>query len=179
MFAGDLEIKAAEQRVEERRKAAEGDPDNEQLALQLEEADRSLQELKLAEYSERVEKYPTDRKRKYDLGTILFRLGRTEEAMAQFQAIKMNLGSKRMPPTILACASTLKAGLSRQSQSLTTLSRLNPPSEKTLDVKYDLMLGLIKEAEKTSKRPAGQGHLSEIARTNIMRHSRPSSRGRQ
>ena len=45
MFAGDLEIKAAEQRVEERRKAAEGDPDNEQLALQLEEADRSLQEL--------------------------------------------------------------------------------------------------------------------------------------
>ena len=39
MFAGDLEIKAAEQRVEERRKAAEGDPDNEQLALQLEEAD--------------------------------------------------------------------------------------------------------------------------------------------
>ena len=62
MFAGDLEIKAAEQRVEERRKAAAGDAENEQLALQLDEANRSLQELKLAEYSERVEKYPTDRR---------------------------------------------------------------------------------------------------------------------
>ena len=79
MFAGDLEIKAAEQRVEERRKAAAGDAENEQLALQLDEANRSLQELKLAEYSERVEKYPTDRKRKYDLGTILFRLATTSE----------------------------------------------------------------------------------------------------
>ena len=172
MFAGDLEIKAAEQRVEERRKAAEDDPDNEQLALQLEEADRSLQELKLAEYSERVEKYPTDRKRKYDLGTILFRLGRTEEAMAQFQAAKdeprlhadaaHNLGlCFHAEGWFVEAVAEFDEALSRVESS---------EREKTLDMKYDLMLGLIEGAKAEKDLEMAQrakAICSEIARTNI------------
>ena len=131
MFAGDLEIKAAEQRVEERRKAAEGDPDNEQLALQLEEADRSLQELKLAEYSERVEKYPTDRKASTTWARSSSVSEEQKKPWPNFKPPKMNLGSMRMRPTILASASTLKAGLSRRSRSLTKHSpELNPPSAR-------------------------------------------------
>ena len=172
MFAGDLEIKAAEQRVEERRKAAAGDAENEQLALQLDEANRSLQELKLAEYSERVEKYPTDRKRKYDLGTILFRLGRTEEAMAQFQAAKdeprlhadaaHNLGlCFHAEGWFVEAVAEFDEALSRVESS---------EREKTLDMKYDLMLGLIEGAKAEKDLEMAQrakSICSEIARTNI------------
>ena len=172
MFAGDLEIKVAEQRLEDRRKAALEDADNQELALQLEEADRSLQELKLGEYSERVEKYPTDRKRKYDLGTVLFRLGRTEEAMAQFQAAKdeprlhadaaHNLGlCFHAEGWFVEAVAEFDEALSRVESS---------EREKILDMKYDLMLGLIEGAKAEKDLEMAQrakSICSEIARTNI------------
>ena len=172
MFAGDLEIKVGEQRLEERRKAALEDADNQELALQLEEADRSLQELKLGEYSERVEKYPTDRKRKYDLGTVLFRLGRTEEAMAQFQAAKdeprlhadaaHNLGlCFHAEGWFVEAVAEFDEALSRVESS---------EREKILDMKYDLMLGLIEGAKAEKDLEMAQrakSICSEIARTNI------------
>lgn len=172
MFAGDLEIKVAEQRLEDRRKAALEDADNQELALQLEEADRSLQELKLGEYSERVEKYPTDRKRKYDLGTVLFRLGRTEEAMAQFQAAKdeprlhadaaHNLGlCFHAEGWFVEAVAEFDEALSRVESS---------EREKILDMKYDLMLGLIEGARAEKDLEMAQrakSICSEIARTNI------------
>ena len=172
MFAGDLEIKAAEQRVEDRRKASAEDADNDQLILQLEEAERSLQELKLSEYSERVEKYPTDRKRKYDLGTILFRLGRTEEAMAQFQAAKdeprlhadaaHNLGlCFHAEGWFIEAVAEFDEALARVEAS---------EREKILDMKYDLMLGLIEGAKSENDAEMAQrakSICSEIARTNI------------
>lgn len=172
MFAGDLEIKVAEQRLEDRRKAALEDADNQELALQLEEADRSLQELKFGEYSERVEKYPTDRKRKYDLGTVLFRLGRTEEAMAQFQAAKdeprlhadaaHNLGlCFHAEGWFVEAVAEFDEALSRVESS---------EREKILDMKYDLMLGLIEGAKAEKDLEMAQrakSICSEIARTNI------------
>lgn len=172
MFAGDLEIKAAEQRVEERREAATADAQDEQLQLQFEEANRSLQELKLSEYSERVDKYPTDRKRKYDLGTILFRLGRTEEAMAQFQAAKdeprlhadaaYNLG------LCFHAEGWFVEAVAEFDEALTRVEASE--REKVLDMKYDLMLGLIGGAKAEKDLEMAQrakSICSEIARTNI------------
>lgn len=88
MAAGDIRIEQSELRLRELARKLEERPDDAERRAAHDDARRSLLALKSEEYSSRVERYPTDRFRKFDLGTVRYELGEFDEAMAQFQAAK-------------------------------------------------------------------------------------------
>ncbi|MHC5114647.1 MAG: hypothetical protein ACYTGP_09490, partial [Planctomycetota bacterium] len=87
MRAGDIriELMVAELTALDEQLESGGD---DALRAKRDGLNSEILELKMAEYSDRVAKYPTDRFQKYNLGLVEYELGRFEEAMEQFQKAK-------------------------------------------------------------------------------------------
>lgn len=83
VLLGDCKIAQLESRVKKYTKAAkEGDSD---AKSKLKSATKKLNELKVAEYTRRVEEHPTDPDKRYFLGQVLIEIDRPADAIEHLQ----------------------------------------------------------------------------------------------
>jgi tetratricopeptide (TPR) repeat protein len=82
---GDVQMRKLNRQIKTLRSEADGNP---QVAEQLRELTRQKVKFELAEFTERVQNYPTDRRWKYELGQRLMLAKRLEEAIGMFQQAK-------------------------------------------------------------------------------------------
>jgi len=157
------EVRAAEER------ASDGD---EEAKTALADAERRLLELEQTEFTERVDKYPTDRRLKLDLGRVLVKLERFEDAMACFQECKdepkFRVESAHMLGLCFAKSGWHPEAVSEFREALEHLDATE--RDRELSIRYDLMLSLIELAkEQRSLEHAREAAeiCSQIIRKNI------------
>lgn len=171
-LAGDIRIAQAERRVRELEEKTKAAPDDEAARSRLKEARETALKLKAEEYRERTEKYPTDRKLKFQRGEVEFALGNVEDAMACFQAAKED------PRLRVAAGHLLGLCFARDGWHDVAVGELKEALEnidaserdRELDVRYDLMVSLTEYARDERSLESAKEALeicSSIARKNI------------
>lgn len=85
---GDMKIDFYDKRISLLDKKLGEKPGDDDLTARREEAEKQKMAFEVSEYQRRSELYPTDLGLKFTLGGALFRAGKTEEAIAQFQLAK-------------------------------------------------------------------------------------------
>lgn len=149
MSADDLRIAQLRRAERQAREQLEQAPDNAQLQMNHEAARTKLLELEGEIYRERVQKYPTNREMKADLGRIEFELGKYEDAMAAFQAAKddpkLKVNSAWMLGRCFSKEGWHSEAVGEYKEALAAIDATQ--AEKELDIKYDLMLALMELAK--------------------------------
>ena len=149
MAADDLRIAQLRRAERQAREQLEQAPDNPQLQASHDAARTKLLELEGDIYRERVQKYPTNREMKADLGRIEYELGKYEDAMAAFQSAKddpkLKVNSAWMLGRCFAKEGWHSEATGEYKEALAAMDATQ--SEKELDIKYDLMLSLIELAK--------------------------------
>lgn len=172
MNADDLRIAAVRRGERTAREQLEQAPDNPQLQMNHDAARTKLLEIEGEVYRERVQKYPTNREMKADLGRVEYELGNYQDAMAAFQAAKddpkLKVNSAWMLGRCFSKEGWHSEAVSEYKEALGALDMSQ--TEKELDIKYDLMLALMELAklEKSAAHAKEAVDLcSAIVRKNI------------
>jgi tetratricopeptide (TPR) repeat protein len=158
------EVRAAEERV------SGGGGDEAKSALA--DAEQRLLEREQTEFTERVEKYPTDRRLKLDLGRVLVKLERFEDAMACFQECKdepkFRVESAHMLGLCFARSGWHPEAVSEFREAIENIDATE--RDRELSIRYDLMLSLIalaKEQRSLENAREAAEICSQIIRKNI------------
>ncbi len=158
------EVQAAEERV------SGGGGDEAESALA--DAEQRLLEREQTEFTERVEKYPTDRRLKLDLGRVLVKLERFEDAMACFQECKdepkFRVESAHMLGLCFARSGWHPEAVSEFREAIENIDATE--RDRELSIRYDLMLSLIalaKEQRSLENAREAAEICSQIIRKNI------------
>ena len=138
MNAGDVRMGRMNKKL---RKLTGAEPEGEAtLALKSEFLD-----LRASEYGERVEKYPTDRGIKFELGLIEYERGQHEDAMAMFQQCKDESKYRTRATHMLGKCFSHEAwhqeAVGEFREALEGIE--GTEKERELPIRYDLMLSLI------------------------------------
>ena len=172
MAADDLSIAQARRAERTAREQLEQAPDNPALQQAHEAAKTRLLDREGEVYRERVQKYPTNREMKADLGRIEYELGRYEDAMAAFQSAKddpkLKVNSAWMLGRCFAKEGWHAEAVGEFKEALGALDLTQ--GERELDIKYDLMLALMELAklEKSGAHAKEAADIcSAIVRKNI------------
>ena len=172
MNADDLRVAAVRRAERTAREQLEQAPDNPQLQMNHDAARTKLLEIEGEVYRERVQKYPTNREMKADLGRVEYELGNYQDAMAAFQAAKddpkLKVNSAWMLGRCFSKEGWHSEAVSEYKEALGALDMSQ--TEKELDIKYDLMLALMELAklEKSAAHAKEAVDLcSAIVRKNI------------
>ena len=175
MSAGDLRIADAEERLRTATQRAENPPDDvpaADLEAERHQASEALIDLRQAEFTERSEKYPTDRGIKFQLGNIQFDRGDFEGAMANFQDCKdepkFRVHSAHRLGNCFAEEGWFKEAVSEYKEAQESIDATNRDLE--LPIKYDMMVALISLAREQASRDLADEAAdicSEIVRKNI------------
>jgi len=172
MAADDLVISEREAKVTAVARKLEASPDDAELAERLEAARIKLYEAQSKAYRERVDKYPTDRQRKFDLGRVQYALGNYDDAMAQFQASKdepkLQVRAGHLLGRCFHAVGWFGEAVGEFEEAINALDATQ--RELELDVKYDLMVALLDLARAEKDIEAARRAktiCSEIARKNI------------
>jgi tetratricopeptide (TPR) repeat protein len=169
MAADDIVINEREAKVNAIEAKLAQSPDDADLQEKLAAARTKLYEAQSKAYQERVERYPTDRQRKYDLGRVQFALGDYEEAMAQFQASKdeprLQVRAGHYLGRCFQAEGWYGEAVGEFEEAIKALDATQRDLE--LDVKYDLMVALVELARDENDVEAARkakGICSGIAR---------------
>lgn len=133
---------------------------------------KQVQEFEAACFAERASKYPTDRGVKYDLGRLLFELGRYEDAMKSLQEAK-DEGKYRVIAAHLLGRCFVQEGWHGEAvgEFKEALAALDVTTgDREMDIRYDLMVTLIElaKAEKSIQHAKDAQELcSAILRKDI------------
>ncbi len=172
MAADDIVIGDRESKVAALEQQLEAAPDDAELKQKLEAARTKLHEAQSKAYRERVERYPTDRQRKFDLGRVQFALGEFEEAMAQFQASKdeprLQVRAGHMLGRCFQAEGWFAEAAGEYEEAIEALDATQ--RELELDLKYDLMVALLalaRDERDPEHARRAKAICSEIARRNI------------
>jgi Tfp pilus assembly protein PilF len=172
MAADDLSITQARRAERTAREQLEQAPDNPALQQAHDAAKARLLDREGEVYRERVQKYPTNREMKADLGRIEYELGRYEDAMAAFQAAKddpkLKVNSAWMLGRCFSKEGWHAEAVGEFKEALGALDLTQ--GERELDIKYDLMLALMELAklEKSGAHAKEAADIcSAIVRKNI------------
>ena len=172
MAAGDIRINQLRESLKQVQEESESKPDDPALQQKYDETRSDLLKLRSTEYIERVKKYPTDRLRKFDLGTVEYELGRYDDAMAQFQSAKdepkLRTRAGHMLGRCFAQEGWHREAVAEFEEAIGTLDGSDP--ERELDIRYDLMVSLIEHAREEKSIDLAKRALdicSVIARKNI------------
>lgn len=150
MNAGDVRMNRMRKRIRGLRESlTEGDSSPEIDTLESE-----LRELRSNEFSERVEKYPTDRGIRFELGLIEFERNNFEDAMAAFQQCKDEAKYRTRATHMLGrCFSEEGWHQEAVSEFREALDHLeSAEKERELPIRYDLMHSLIDFARESNSR---------------------------
>ncbi len=150
LAAGDIRIEEARQKckaIREQLEATPGPPDA-ALQQQLKDADVKRLEIEAAEFRERIEKYPTNRPMRFDYGTVLFELGRYEEAMESFQASKdeprLRVRAGHYLGRCFAASGWHDEAVLEFEEALKAIDV--PDADLEQSIRYDLMLSVIEQS---------------------------------
>ncbi len=172
MAAGDIRIAQSRRKFRDAESALAKDPANQNLKDTLKTIRDVCLELEGSEYADRMEKYPTDRTLKAEVGRIWFELGRFQEAMPCFQAAKdeakCRLNAAHMLGKCFAAESWHVEAIGEFREALQVLDATG--GDRELDIRYDLMNSLIEQARADkSAGPAKEAAeiCSAILRKNI------------
>lgn len=168
MMAGDIRI----DRLRRREKKLAGKSEGQTPSDELKQVREQRREMQATEYRERVERYPTDRNLKFQLGTILYELGQYEEAMGCFQAAKdepkLRVRAGHLLGRCFAAESWHMEAIAEYREALEAIDATE--KERELDIRYDLMDSLIEEARSDQSQDLAKEALdicSSIARRDI------------
>ena len=147
-LAGDIKIEQARRQVDELQEKLDGHTNDRELHAALEQARQTTFELRYAEYNERMAKYPTDRRIKYQLGEVEFELGRYMDAMKRFQEAKdeprLRVLAEHMLGRCFAEEAWHIEAIESYKQALEHVEATE--KEMELAIRYDLMVSLMANA---------------------------------
>lgn len=170
MEADNIRILRARRKLDAIKAAA--DAGDAKAAAQHAAGLKQVQEFEAACFAERASKYPTDRGVKYDLGRLLFELGRYEDAMKSLQEAK-DEGKYRVIAAHLLGRCFVQEGWHGEAvgEFKEALAALDITSgDREMDIRYDLMVTLIElaKAEKSIQHAKDAQELcSTILRKDI------------
>lgn len=147
-LAGDIRIRQARRKVTDLQAMAEKAPGNETLARMIAQASDELLRLEVAEFRLRVEAYPTDLARKFELGKRCFAVGEYHEAITLLQEAQQD--SRNRPVAMYVLGQSFERidwideaiGTFRQAMEIKEIS-----PELALELRYGLMTSLQRKAE--------------------------------
>ena len=150
MNAGDVRMNRMRKQIRSLREPiADGESTPE-----IDRLEKELRELRSVEFNERVEKYPTDRGIRFELGLIEFERDNFEDAMAAFQQCKdeakYRTRATHMLGKCFAEEGWYQEAVSEFREALDKLESVEKESE--LPIRYDLMHSLIDFARETRNR---------------------------
>ena len=146
MIAGDIRIQRFKDRIRTVREEINAAPESSQpLPQRLEKLEQDLLEFEATEYSERAEKYPTDRRIRFHLGEVAMRQHDTETAMGCFQKAKDEPRLRAAAGHLLGrCFATEGWHSEAADEYRDVLSKIDATeSDRELEIRYDLMVSLI------------------------------------
>ncbi|MBM4112604.1 MAG: hypothetical protein FJ253_04400 [Phycisphaerae bacterium] len=152
--ANDIRLAQMRREVKTLGEQAGAAPSNAEATEAFETAKRTLLETELADFTDRIAKYPTDRTLKFEAGRSAFELGQIENAMALFQAAKeeprLRVDGAHMLGRCFAAEGWHNEAIGEYREALGAIDATT--SEREQDIRYDLMLSLAAQAreEKSS-----------------------------
>ncbi|MCZ6837039.1 MAG: hypothetical protein O7G85_14780 [Planctomycetota bacterium] len=172
MFAGDLKIEKARRKERKAIASLEEDAENSELQQQREELKNARMELEMNEFSERAEKYPTDRKIRFQLGELAMEVDDHGKAMENFQFAKdepkLRVRASHMLGQCFAEEDWHNEAIEEFKEALEAIDVAD--RDRELDIRYDLMLSLIAYAKNENDADLAREArdiCSNIARKNI------------
>jgi tetratricopeptide (TPR) repeat protein len=154
-LAGDIRMKQKARKVRELRAMMEKSGQSEMLQRMLQTEEREMLELEAIEFALRVENYPTDMARKYELAKRYMQLDRPDDAIALLQETQTDAKLRTGSQNMLGLA-FLKIHYFDEAVQMfmAALERSDLSPELELELRYHLMLALI-EQSKGTKNVAG------------------------
>lgn len=151
-LAGDIRMRQARRTASELRRMLEQAPEDEDVTRMHADADRHFKELEIAEYKLRVEHYPTDLARKFELGKRFFNAGLYNEALEMLQEAQ-NDPKNRIAAQNYLGQSFLK--IDWVDEAIEAFKRALEGREimpdMQMELRYMLMLALITRARNTGE----------------------------
>ncbi|MSR19127.1 MAG: hypothetical protein EXS00_08205 [Phycisphaerales bacterium] len=172
MAAGDIQLAQARRKVSAAQESEKAHPADAVVKSAADVARGELLDLERREYTERIERYPTDRAIKFELGRVLFSMSKFDEAMACFQAAKeearFRVQATQMLGRCFAIEGWHSEAISEFREALQGID--SSQADREQDIRYDLMSSLIEsaKAEKSSQLAREAGDIcSSILRKDI------------
>lgn len=149
-FAGDIRIRQKRRQVSDLRRMLEESGSDEMIARMCEQAEAELLALELDEYALRVENYPTDLYRKFELGKRCFAAGQNERAIELFQESQNDPKNRTTALTLLGQAFARQGWTDEAIETYRrALESRELTSDQSLDLRYHLMSALQARAAET------------------------------
>lgn len=172
MAAGDIRIDQLRKKERQLQETLKASPNGEAAKAQLEEIRTQRRALQAEELRERVQHYPTDRTLKFMYGQVLYELGDFDQAMGTLQAAKdepkLRVRAGHMLGKCFAAEDWHMEAIAEYRDALGAIDATE--RERELDIRYDLMVSLIAEADKERSPELAREALeicSGIARKDI------------
>ncbi|MHC5026852.1 MAG: hypothetical protein ACYTGR_08860 [Planctomycetota bacterium] len=169
--AGDIKIERAKTALKELIEQAANNNSG-GLDDEIEAGKTALLDLEAEEYRERVQKYPTNRPLRFQLGVTELRLGNLDSAMECFQKAKdepkLRVRAGHMLGKCFAREGWHSEAIEEYQEALRSADVLE--EEREQDIRYDLMLSLIEHARSESSGDLAREArdiCSQIARKDI------------
>ncbi|MFG0329007.1 MAG: tetratricopeptide repeat protein [Phycisphaerales bacterium] len=144
--AGDIKLTIERRKLRGMRDAAEASGDPEDQA-KVERAERAINEFAIKEFSERVEKYPTDLRLKYELGQLLYRNGQYEDAIPHLQQAQEDARIRSSCQHLIGLCFLKTEWYDEAVQSLrAAVEGYELDDDRALEMRYDLMDALERYA---------------------------------
>lgn len=151
-LAGDIRMRQARRTASELKRMLEQAPDDEDVNRMFADADRHFKDLEIAEFKLRVEHYPTDLARKFELGKRFFNAGMYNEALELLQEAQNDPKSRIAAQNLLG-QSFLKIDWVDEAIEAfkRALDSREIMPEVQMELRYMLMLALIARARNTGE----------------------------
>ncbi len=170
--AGDLKMRQYRRHQTELKKAISANPDDESLKEKLREKTRARAEYELAEFAERVEKYPTQLSFKFELGQRKLQVKAYDDAIGLFQQAQQDPKIRGWCCNFLGTCYLAKEWFDEAIETLKRGIESHQLHDDSLamQLRYQLMDALEKIARKhksIERAREAQKIASEILQTNI------------
>ncbi|MCA9287623.1 MAG: hypothetical protein KDA05_03510 [Phycisphaerales bacterium] len=155
--AGELRLRLARRALRRYRDAAEANPGDEAAAKQARQAEIKFREMEIEESKLKVENYPTDLTKKFELGSRLFELARLRQsddadaAKGLYEQVIPLLQEAKSDPRARSAASNYLgqafAAIGWNDEAIDTFRGAiehhdDPTNERGMELRYGLMLSL-------------------------------------
>lgn len=176
--AGDLILRRKERALQRYRDRAEANPNDPTAVAQARQAEEKFLEAEIEEYRLRVNEYPTDLSKKFELGSRLFRLARLRQSAGDdnagglFEQVIPLLQESKSDPRIRSASSNYLGqsfmAIGWNDEAVDTFRAAieqhdDPNNERGMELRYGLMMAL-KAKSLSESGPTAVGSAEEAER---------------
>lgn len=157
----DVQISRLQRAIDHQAKKLKGDPDDPEAKTKLAQLRGALETYELKEYRRRVTSHPDDAQLRLQYGMILARIGRHDEAIAEFQQAR-NAPNLKLQALNYAGQSFEAKGLPKLAErNYQEALKLADPDDQALLNSLHYRLGRVAEAQ--GDLGAAEEHYNEVA----------------